>query len=194
VDLCGHATLAAAFVIFRFMDTERRSVAFMSQSGPLRVTNTGDLLAMDFPARPPQPCEAPPALAEALGLAPKEVWASRDYMALYETEEQVRSLQPDFRRLRELDRLGVIVTAKGDKADFVSRFFAPKAGIDEDPVTGSSHCTLVPYWHERLGKDRLHALQVSARGGELFCMPRGQRVAIAGRAVLYMKGAVDVPT
>lgn len=196
VDLCGHATLAAAWVVFNFMDKKLDRVSFATKSGPLHVGKAGkDLLAMDFPARPPERCEAPAALVEGLGAPPKEVWASRDYMAVYDSEEQVRALKPDMARLRQLeDKLGVIVTAKGDTADFVSRFFAPKAGIPEDPVTGSAHCTLVPYWAERLGKDELHALQVSRRGGELYCMPRGKRVAIAGRAVLYLRGAVEVPS
>ncbi|HET8644954.1 MAG TPA: PhzF family phenazine biosynthesis protein [Vicinamibacteria bacterium] len=197
VDLCGHATLAAAWVVFNMMEKKREHVTFNTLSGPLYVSRAQkDLFALDFPSRPPEPCDPPAGLVEGLGLAPKEIWASRDYMAVYESEEQVRSLRPDMGLLRALpgDKLGVIATARGDKADFVSRFFAPKAGIPEDPVTGSSHCTLIPYWAERLGKDRLQALQVSRRGGELFCMPRGERVAIAGRAVLYLKGAVDVPS
>jgi PhzF family phenazine biosynthesis protein len=197
VDLCGHATLAAAWVVFNVMEKKREHVTFSSQSGPLHVSRAQkDLLALDFPSRPPERCDPPEGLVEGLGLAPKEVWKSRDYMAVYESEEQVRALKPDFGRLRNLagDSLGVIVTAPGEKADFVSRFFAPKVGIPEDPVTGSSHSTLIPYWAERLGKDRLHALQVSRRGGELYCMPRGERVAIAGRAVLYLKGAIDVPS
>jgi PhzF family phenazine biosynthesis protein len=151
--------------------------------------------ALDFPARPGERVDPPAELVAALGIEPKEVWAARDYMAVYESEEQVRALRPDFGALRALkdDKLGVIVTAKGEQADFVSRFFAPKAGIPEDPVTGSAHCTLIPYWAERLGKDQLHALQISRRQGELYCMPRGDRVAIAGRCTLYMRGAVQVP-
>lgn len=194
VDLCGHATLAAAWVVFNAIEKGTKQVSFSTKSGSLRVTKAGrDLLAMDFPSLPPEACEAPAALLEGLGLPPKEVWAASDYMAVYETEKEVRSLNPDMEKLRQLDKRGVIVTAKGDMADFVSRFFAPKAGIPEDPVTGSSHCTLIPYWAERLDKQDLLAQQVSRRGGDLFCMPRGKRVAIAGKVVLYMKGAVDVP-
>lgn len=194
VDLCGHATLAAAWVIFNFMDKKLANVSFSTKSGTLHVSKAGkDLLAMDFPSRPPEACDPPKGLADMLGAEPKEVWASRDYMCVFESEKEVRALRPDMARLRQLDKLGVIVTAPGDEVDFVSRFFAPKVGIPEDPVTGSAHCTLVPYWAEKLGKEQLHAQQVSRRGGELFCMPRGERVAIAGRAVLYLRGAVDVP-
>jgi PhzF family phenazine biosynthesis protein len=194
VDLCGHATLAAAYVIFNFLDKKQEVAVFESKSGTLRVARSGDMLVLDFPSRPPEPCEAPPALAQGLGKAPREVWSSRDYLAVYDDEDEVRHLRPDMARLRTLDRLGVIATAPGKASDFVSRFFAPGAGIDEDPVTGSAHCTLTPYWARRLGKDRLHALQVSARGGELFCMPRGDRVAIAGRAVKYFQGVIELPS
>jgi PhzF family phenazine biosynthesis protein len=196
VDLCGHATLAAAFVIFNYMEKKREHVTFTSKGGVLRVSRTRkDVYALDFPARPGERIDPPAELVAALGAEPKEVFAARDYMAVYDSEEQVRALRPDIGRLRALkdDNLGVIVTAPGEKADFVSRFFAPKAGIPEDPATGSSHCTLIPYWAERLGKDQLHALQISRRQGELYCMPRGERVAIAGRCVLYMRGAVQVP-
>ncbi len=197
VDLCGHATLASAWVIFNVMEKKRDHISFNTRSGVLHVSRAErDLMAMDFPARPPERVAEPPdELLDGLGMLPREVWAApRDYMAVYENEGQVRALRPDMGKLRQLeDKLGVIVTARGEKADFVSRFFAPKLGIPEDPVTGSSHCTLVPYWAERLGKEQLHALQVSRRGGELFCMPRGERVAIAGRCVLYLKGAVEVP-
>jgi len=195
IDLCGHATLAAAYVVMTAMEKGQKHVAFSTKSGTLRVSKVGrDLFAMDFPARPAERVDPPPAaLLEALGKEPLEVWAARDYMAVYATEKDVKALRPNMEKLRQLDKLGVIVTAKGDKVDFVSRFFAPKAGVPEDPVTGSSHCTLIPYWAERLGKDDLLARQVSRRGGDLMCMPRGKRVAIAGRVVLYMKGAVDVP-
>jgi PhzF family phenazine biosynthesis protein len=195
VDLCGHATLAAAWVIFNVMEKKRDHISFSSKSGLLHVTRAGDgLMALDFPARPGERVEDPPDdLLDGLGMLPREVWAARDYMCVYENEAQVRALKPDMARLLKLDKLGVIVTARGQKSDFVSRFFAPRAGIPEDPVTGSAHCTLIPYWAEKLGKQELHALQISRRGGELFCMPRGERVAIAGRCVVYLKGAVEVP-
>jgi PhzF family phenazine biosynthesis protein len=194
VDLCGHATLASAFVIFNYLDPRQPVAAFESKSGPLRVARSGDMLVLDFPARPPEKGDVPPAVARALGAAPRETWRARDnYMAVYENEDEVRGLRPDMARLRELVGFGVVATAPGLACDFVSRYFAPAFGIDEDPVTGMTHCTLTPYWARRLGKERLHALQVSARGGELFCMPRGDRVAIAGRAVKYLQGVIEVP-
>lgn len=194
VDLCGHATLASAWVVMNVMEKRLSQVAFSTRSGTLRVEKVGrDLLSMDFPSRPPQACAAPPALLAGLGRRPREVWSSRDYMAVYDREDDVRALQPDMEKLRTLDRLGVIATARGRKVDFVSRFFAPKAGIPEDPVTGSAHCTLIPYWAERLGKHELRARQVSARVGDLECRLQGDRVTMAGQAVLYLKGTIDVP-
>lgn len=194
VDLCGHATLASAFVIFEFLEPERESVTFDTCSGRLVVERRGPLLAMDFPSRPPERVEPCPGLVEALGGAPREIWASRDYMVVYGTEDDVRALRPDFHRLAEADRFAVIATApsKTEGYDFVSRFFAPAAGVPEDPVTGSAHCTLVPYWAQRLGKRKLRARQISRRGGELECEWKGERVEIAGRAVLYLKGTITV--
>jgi PhzF family phenazine biosynthesis protein len=190
VDLCGHATLASAFVVFQYLEPERGEVRFETRSGPLIVRREGELLVMDFPARPPQPCSVPYALEEALGAAPVELWESRDYMAVFDTEEQVRGLAPDMDALVRVGHFAVIVTAPGREVDFVSRFFAPASGVAEDPVTGSAHCTLAPYWARRVGKTRLHARQVSARGGELFCEHRGERVTIAGRAVRYLEGTI----
>lgn len=193
VDLCGHATLATAFVILNHISPERDSVAFDTQSGELVVRRDGDLLAMDFPARPPQPVRPHERLVDALGTQPDQVLASRDYLVVYHDQEQVRTLQPDMDLVAGLDRFAVIVTAPGLDCDFVSRFFAPAQGVAEDPVTGSAHCTLVPYWSKRLRKTRLHARQVSARGGELFCEDLGERVKIAGHAVLYLKGEIELP-
>jgi predicted PhzF superfamily epimerase YddE/YHI9 len=193
VDLCGHATLASAYVVFRFLEPQLREVRFDSVSGPLGVGRDGELLELDFPSRPPEKCEVPSALLEGLGVRPREVLASRDYLCVLDSEEEVRALKPDLARLATLDRLGVIVTSRGREADFVSRFFAPSAGVMEDPVTGSAHCTLVPYWAQKLGKVRMRALQVSPRGGELFCSDRGPRVGIAGQAVLYLEGHIEVP-
>jgi len=192
VDLCGHATLASAFVVFQYLERERSEVRFQTRSGELVVRRAGELLVMDFPARPPVRCAMNAALVEALGTAPLELWESRDYMALYETEEQVRRLKPNMDALARVGHFAVIVTAPGREVDFVSRFFAPAGGVPEDPVTGSAHCTLVPYWAKRLGKTRLKARQVSARGGELYCEDRGERVIIAGKAVRYMEGTVLV--
>jgi predicted PhzF superfamily epimerase YddE/YHI9 len=194
VDLCGHATLASAWVVFHSLEPAQEVADFRSRSGPLRVARSGDMLVLDFPVRPPEACEPPAGLFEALGRPPRELWRANDnFFAVYDAEDDVRGLRPDMSGLRALGRVGVAVTAPGRGADFVSRYFAPAFGIDEDPVTGSTHCTLTPYWARRLGKDRLHALQVSARGGELFCLPRGERVAIAGRAVKYMQGVIEVP-
>ncbi len=193
VDLCGHATLAAAYVVLNHMDKELKSVKFLSdRSGMLGVSRVGDMLAMDFPSLPAKPCHPPDLLLRALGKAPIATLEERDYLVVYETEAQVRALKPNMSALRKLDKQGVIVTAKGDVADFVSRYFAPKVGVPEDPVTGSTHCTLVPFWAPLLGKTRLTAQQVSKRGGDLMCMAKGKRVYIAGHAVLYMRGAVEV--
>src|SRR5262249_4780189 len=150
-----------AFVIFRLREPEARELQFSSRGGALRVTRDGGRLCLDFPARPPAPREAPAGLAEALGRAPREVLAARDLMAVYEREDEVRGLRPALARIAALDNFAVVVTARGDNCDFVSRFFAPAQGVPEDPVTGSSHCTLVPYWSQRLGKTSLHARQVS---------------------------------
>lgn len=191
VDLCGHATLATAFVYFNFLEKDAASVRFMTRaSGPVEVTRDGDLLSLDFPSRPPESCAAPPALIKALGREPKAVLASRDYMAVFGDESEVAGLEPDMGLLAGLDRFGVIVTAPGRSADFVSRYFAPAEGIPEDPVTGSAHCTLIPYWSGVLGKKELTARQISRRGGTLYCKDLGERVAIAGRAVLYMEGHI----
>lgn len=192
VDLCGHATLASAFVLFAGAEKGREEIVFRSKSGELKVRRDGDLLTLDFPARPPQPMTASEELLEGLGRPPREVWAARDYLAVFETEEQVRTLVPDYERLARVDRFAIIATAPGTRVDFVSRFFAPRQGIPEDPVTGSAHCTLVPFWSRRLGKKKLHALQVSPRGGELFCEDRGDRVAISGRAVRYLEGTIEI--
>jgi len=193
VDLCGHATLATAFVIFNHLTPGLGLVAFDTQSGELVVRREGDLLAMDFPARPPQPLTPHERLVDALGTQPDQVLASRDYLVVYRDQEQVRTLQPNMDLVAGLDRFAVIVTAPGGDCDFVSRFFAPAVGINEDPVTGSAHCTLVPYWSKRLRKTRLHARQISARGGELFCEDQGERVKIAGHAALYLKGEICLP-
>jgi len=192
VDLCGHTTLASAFVIFRYVDRTLEAVTFDTKSGPLRVNKDGDRLTMGFPARPPSPCPLPEELVAGLGATPLEVHRARDYLALFESEEQIRQLRPDFSRLAQLDTTGIIVTAKSETADFVSRFFAPAVGIPEDPVTGSAHCTLIPFWSERLGKSDLHAFQVSRRGGELFCRDAGDRVIISGLAVTYLRGTIEI--
>ena len=194
VDLCGHATLASAFVVFGWLAPWRRSITFQTEkAGPLTVSRDDDLLALDFPSRPPQRLEISDAMAAALGERPTALFAARDYLAVFERAEDVAALQPDFPAVAALDRFAVIVTAPGtDGIDFVSRFFAPARGVDEDPVTGSAHCTLIPYWAERLGRSRLEARQLSRRGGALTCELRGDRVTIAGRAALYLTGSISL--
>ncbi len=188
VDLCGHATLAAALIYLTYFEPEAEQVTFDSRSGVLPVTRHGGRLCLDFPALPPTPITAPPLIAEALGVEVLEAGAADDWLVVVENEATVRRLAPDMALLRRLDRRGVIVTAPGSDCDFVSRFFAPRYGIDEDPVTGSAHCTLAPYWAARLGKRELHARQVSRRGGELICRLRGDRVELEGDAVEVMRG------
>jgi predicted PhzF superfamily epimerase YddE/YHI9 len=180
--------------VFERLEPGRRDVTFSSKSGPLRVTRDGERLALDFPSRPPEPVEgSKDVLAAALGRAPREAWAaSRDYMVVFDTEDEVRALAPDMTRLLALDRGAVIATAPARTVDFVSRFFAPAYGIPEDPVTGSAHCTLAPYWAKRLGKTRLAARQVSARGGDLVCELRGDRVSIGGSVAPYLEGTIEV--
>lgn len=196
VDLCGHATLASAWVIFERLEPGRTSVSFQTRSGELVVTRKGDMLAMDFPSRRPEPVRPTPPLLEALGGNPVEIWAARDYMVVYESAEEVRALAPDMSLLSQIDRFAVIVTAPGQEGehgcDFVSRFFAPAKGVPEDPVTGSAHCSLIPYWAERLGKTHLYARQISKRGGELYCELHGDRVTIAGRAAPFLEGMIRI--
>lgn len=193
IDLCGHATLASAYVVFRYLQPQKPSVSFRTvKSGVLNVTRDGEVLSLDFPSWPAEPCAAPDELVAALGRKPVALLARRDYMAVYEAVEDVLALRPDFAALGRLGR-AVIVTAPGrDGIDFVSRFFAPCHGVDEDSVTGSSHCSLIPYWAERLGKTKLQARQVSRRGGVLSCSLNGDRVGIGGRAALYMTGTIEL--
>lgn len=195
VELCGHATLASAYVIFRFLEPQRDSVRFRTlKAGMLGVGRAGEALVMDFPAWPPEPCPLPPELPAALGATPAEMYRYRQrHLAVFERAEEVAGLAPDFAALKRQGH-GLIVTAPGSEGgvDFVSRFFAPAHGIDEDPVTGSAHCVLTPFWAKRLGKTRLEARQISRRGGVLACTLDGERVAIAGRCVLYLEGTIAV--
>ncbi|MGE0118254.1 MAG: PhzF family phenazine biosynthesis protein [Dongiaceae bacterium] len=191
-DLCGHATLASGFVVMTRLTPQRSSVRFHTRSGPLTVTRQGDMFAIDLPAQPPEPCAMPPNLVAALGRKPAQVLGAVKYLAIYDSEEEVAALAPDLAAWAHADRDGVIVSALGRNCDFVSRYFAPHAGIPEDPVTGSAHCTLMPYWAKRLGKTRLHTRQISARGGELFCELKGDRVVIAGHAAFYLEGRIHV--
>jgi PhzF family phenazine biosynthesis protein len=195
VPLCGHATLASAAVVMQRLDPERRQVIFHTASGALTVSRTDSGYVMDFPARPTAPVAPPAGFVSALGAIPLEVEAeAHNYLALLPDPQTLRALAPDFAALARLDRSGVIVTARdsGEPYDFISRYFAPAKGITEDPVTGSAHCSLVPFWARRLGKSSLHAFQASARGGELHCRLRGERVELAGSCVFYLEGMVEI--
>lgn len=192
VDLCGHATLAAAFVINRYVEPGQKLVRFSTRSGTLSVEVSGQLLTMDFPVDVPQPVETDSRWSDALGAAPIETYVADYYLAVFASQQEIASVQPNARAISEFDRPGVIVTAPGNDVDFVSRFFAPKVGILEDPVTGSAHCILTPYWARRLEKNKLLARQVSTRGGDLICELRGDRVSIAGYAVEYMNGTIEI--
>jgi PhzF family phenazine biosynthesis protein len=193
VDLCGHATLASAFVVFTHLRPEAISVVFESASGPLTVTREDGWLVLDFPARAPSPIAMPPRLIEALGHTPTAVLGARDLLAVYDTSEEVAALTPDMAVLCEVDFFGIIVTAPGNNGvDFVSRFFAPRQGIPEDPVTGSAHCSLIPYWAARLGRSRLLGRQISKRGGEIRGEDRGGRVRIGGQVVPYLVGTLSL--
>jgi predicted PhzF superfamily epimerase YddE/YHI9 len=194
VDLCGHATLASSFVVLNLIEPERDEVTFRSMHmGDLIVRKNADLLELDFPADTLHHCDLPRLLVEGLGTEPAECFTGRsDYLLLYNDQAEIISLNPDFRKLSKADGRGIIVTAPGTDVDFVSRFFAPQAGIDEDPVTGSAHTTLTPFWSARLGKTSMKARQLSARGGYLECTLRGDRTLISGRAGLFLKGEVFI--
>ncbi|WP_448379717.1 PhzF family phenazine biosynthesis protein [Gloeomargarita sp.] len=193
VDLCGHATLAAAYVVGRFVAPGCTEVRFRSRQECLTVRKQGELWELDLPRWPLNPAAPPPDLIAGLGCSPQEVWRTpRDLLAVLHDPQQVHTLQPDYTRLARLDSFGVIVTAPGQSVDFVSRFFAPRAGIPEDPVTGSAHCALVPYWSQRLGKTELHAQQLSPRGGELWGTLTADRVLLRGHAVCYLTGQIHL--
>jgi PhzF family phenazine biosynthesis protein len=194
VKLCGHATLASAFVIFNVLKSASPEIHFTTQSGPLCVRQEDELLAMDFPSYPLSDCAEPPAgLAEGLRADPERILqANGNYFAVFSNAAQVRDVQPDFALLERLHPSGVCITAPGAQVDFVSRHFVPSYGVPEDPVTGSTHCSLAPYWASRLRKQQLHARQLSARGGELWIEVAGERVFVKGKAVLYMAGTLSV--
>lgn len=193
VDLCGHATLATAHVLFEELAYEKSSIEFETRSGTLFVGKMKDHLVMEFPVIHVTPCDAPKLLIDGLGKTPKEVLVADDYIAVFEKEADIVALKPDLALLSQLDSRGVMVTAPGDSVDYVNRFFAPKLGIPEDPVTGSAHCALTPYWVPKLGKTTLSAYQASKRGGYLECELRGDRVLLSGHAVTFMKGEIEIP-
>lgn len=192
VDLCGHATLASAYVLFDILNHNKKRVTFESRSGKLTVTKDNEGFVMDFPSQPPVPCQVPPEIKRAFDVAPAECLKSEDYVIVFENEIDVVSAEPDFGELAKLDLRGVIITSTSKQYDFIARFFAPKYGIPEDPVTGSAYTQLTPYWASELDKKRFHAKQVSPRGGKLTCALSGDRVLITGKAVKYMEGKIHI--
>lgn len=191
VDLCGHATLASAHILFEKLGYSGSRINFNTRSGVLSVKKNEELLQMNFPICSPISCEVPEHLVKGLGVCPSEVLKADDYLAVFDSEDIISSINPNFTELEQLDLRGVIVTAKGDSFDFVSRFFAPKFGIPEDPVTGSAHCELAPYWSNKLGKIELTAKQISKRGGSLKCRVMENRVQLSGSAIIFSEGEIS---
>jgi len=193
VELCGHATLATAHVLYNHLDIKTDEINFYTKSGKLSVKRNGEMLTLIFPATPYQKIETPAGLAQALGITPVVVFASATkWMAVYTSQKDIENCRPDFTALSKLDKLGIIITAKGETSDFVSRFFTPRQGINEDPVTGSAHTLLIPYWAERLNKSTMSARQLSARLGKLQCKYAGRSVEMSGNAVTYLTGEIEV--
>lgn len=194
VELCGHATLASAHVLFEHLGYARDTIYFQTKSGELAVRREEDLLVMEFPSNPPKKVSSPEGIEEALGTTPLESYKSMDYLFLLENENEVKNLEPNLWKLKSLDTRGVIVTAPSETEgiDFVSRFFAPAVGVNEDPVTGSAHTILTPFWAERMGRTKFNARQTSRRGGTVHCRLNGDRVELAGKAQTYMHGTISV--
>ena len=192
VDLCGHATLASAYVIFHILGHSGKKITFQSRSGPLNVTRAGEWLTLDFPVQAPVACETPPEIIAAFHVAPLECLRSEDLIVVFEHEADVEAAAPDISQLMELDLRGVAITARSRQYDFVARFFAPMYGIPEDPVSGSAYTQLAPYWASRTGNSKFRVKQLSGRGGELLCEVAGDRVYISGRAVKYLQGRIDI--
>jgi PhzF family phenazine biosynthesis protein len=198
IDLCGHATLASAFVLFEDAEKATDCIRFKTMSGMMLATRENDVYYLDFPARPVTPCPVYTTFEKALGVTPVATYKAVDFLVLVENEEVLKSINPDFATLKQLRKeagldngsFGIIVTAKGTDCDFVSRFFAPNLGINEDPVTGRAHCSLIPYWSERLGRKVMTARQLSKRGGMIYCKDEGERVKIGGKAVRYLAGEI----
>lgn len=194
VDLCGHATLAAAHIVFTELGYKEEIIVFESKSGVLKVRKNDSMLEMDFPSQPATNCATPNEISQAFNAQPLECLKSEDYIVVFSNEDEVLSEKPNISLLERLDLRCVIITSKSREYDFVARCFAPKFGVDEDPVTGSAYTQLVPYWSNKLGKSKLHAKQLSRRGGELFCELQGNRVNIAGTAIKYMEGTIEIKT
>jgi PhzF family phenazine biosynthesis protein len=192
VKLCGHATLASAFVLFKYLKYESNVINFDSLSGPLAVTKTDDLLTLDFPCQKPKMCDIPEELVKGLGKSPLECYRNEDFVAVFKSQEEILGIVPNQNYLEKLDLRGIIVTAPSTEYDFVARFFAPKFGIPEDPVTGSAYTQLVPYWSNKMGKLKFSAKQLAPRGGKLLCELKGNRVLISGAAVKYLEGTIEI--
>jgi len=194
VKLCGHATLASAFVLFNILGYEAETIEFNSLSGQLTVSRCNELLTLDFPSQVPEKCETPEEMIQGLGLKPRECLRNEDFIAVFESEEEIASIIPNHNYLKQLDLRGVVVTSSSTEYDFVAGFFAPKYGIPEDPVTGSAFTQLMPYWSSKLGKDQLKAKQISSRGGLLSCELVNDRVLISGMAIKYLEGSIEIKT
>lgn len=194
VELCGHATLASAFVVFNFLEIGTQKVCFRTQNrGDLYISKHNSILNMDFPTDKFESIEPQKELIDTIGIIPTEAfWGLNDVMLVYDNEDQIKAINPNFEELKDINTRGVLITAPGDNVDFVSRFFAPKAGINEDPVTGSAHTTLIPYWSKRLNKTKMIAKQLSKRGGTIYCENRGNRVSIGGKAIHYLTGNISL--
>ena len=200
IDLCGHATLASAFVLFEDAERHSEEIKFKTLSGMMSVSKNKDIFYLDFPSRPVTACPAYQTFEKAFGIRPSATYKAADFLVLVDSEDSLRNIKPDFNILKKIkaeagmdnDSFGIIVTAKGNDCDFISRFFAPNAGINEDPVTGRAHCSLIPFWKEKLGKINFTAKQLSKRGGLLFCEDCGERVKIGGKAVRYLKGDINI--
>lgn len=194
VDLCGHATLAAAYVLFNILGYKKDKITFNSKTGTLTVLQKDDWLIMDFPAQPPVPSNVPDEIVKAFGKVPIECLRSEDHIVVFETERDILAMKPEIDYLKKLDLRGTVITARSSQYDFVSRFFAPKYGIDEDPVTGSAHTQLIPYWAQKLDKTKMKAKQVSRRGGEIVCELHEDRVLISGKAIKFLEGKIEFKT
>lgn len=193
IDLCGHATMAAAYVVMNFIEKTTSVVAFHTQSGILTVQKKGNLFEMDLPCRMPKKIDVVKKVTDVIGIKPVETYISRDLIVLLENENQIKNIKPDFDKMKKLNiGLGVVVTAKGEKVDFVSRYFTPELESKEDPVTGSSHSSLIPFWAKKLQKSSMIAKQLSKRGGILYCQNTGERVKVSGNAMLYMMGEINI--
>ncbi len=192
VDLCGHATLASAFILFNILNFPYEEINFQTKSGLLKVYKKDELIILNFPSYNLEDAQSTKNLINAIGKEPIEIFKGSDYFLVYENEDDIISINPNFSELKKINSHGVIVTAKGNECDFVSRYFAPSVGIDEDPVTGSIHTVLIPYWSKRLNKNEMIANQLSKRKGKLYCKNLGNRVEIGGKAVLYLKGEIEI--